>query len=290
MRRSTRAQVGKETVEIAERGWYETPAGNRVDITAAMSRCLQTTTLFRPEELDQLLRHTTPSSAGRTTEFEVTNETTLSAARRLVRERGYTRTLCLNFASAKNPGGGFLGGSQAQEESLARSSGLYRSLQTQWTYYEANRECDTALYTDHMILSPNVPVFRDDSGQLFDEPYALSMLTAPAANAGAIRDNEPHRIAQLATTMANRIAKILGIAARNDYEHLILGAWGCGVFRNDPDEVAGLFTSALLEDDRFRNRFRTIVFAVLDSTADESVIESFRRRFAEVPNIEARAK
>jgi len=290
MRRSTRAQVGKETVEIAERGCYETPVGNRVDITAAMSRCLQTTTLYQPEELDELLHQTTPSSAGRTTEFEVANETTLSAAHRLVRERGYTRTLCLNFASAKNPGGGFLGGSQAQEESLARSSGLYRSLQTQWTYYEANRGCDTALYTDHMILSPDVPVFRDDSGQLLDEPYALSILTAPAANAGAIRDNEPHRIAQIATTMANRIAKILGIAARNDYEHLILGAWGCGVFRNDPDEVAGLFASALLKDDRFRNRFRTVVFAVLDSTADESVIGPFRRRFAAVPNIEPRAK
>jgi uncharacterized protein (TIGR02452 family) len=288
MRRSTRAQVGKETVDIAERGWYETPAGNRVDITSAMSRCLQATTLFRPEELDELLRQTTPSSAGRITEFAVANETTLSAAHRLIQEQGHTRTLCLNFASAKNPGGGFLGGSQAQEESLARSSGLYRSLQTQRAYYEANRECDTALYTDHMILSPDVPVFRDDSGQLFEELYFLTILTAPAANAGAIRDNEPHRIAQIATTMANRIAKVLGIAARNDYEHLILGAWGCGVFRNDPDEVAGLFASALLDDERFRNRFSTVVFAVLDSTADESVIGPFRRRFAEVSNIEPR--
>jgi len=290
MRRSTRAQFGKETVEIAERGWYETPAGNRVDISAAMSRCLQTTTLFRPEELEELLGQTALFSASHATEFEVANETTLSAARRLIQERGCKRTLCLNFASAKNPGGGFLGGSQAQEESLARSSGLYRSLQTQWTYYEANRGCDTALYTDHMILSPDVPVFRDDSGQLLDEPYALSMLTAPAANAGAIRDNEPHRIAQIATTMAHRIAKILGIAARNDYEHLILGAWGCGVFRNDPGEVAGLFASALLEDDRLRNRFRTVVFAVLDSTADESVIGPFRRRFAEVSSLEPRVK
>ena len=223
MRRSTRAQVGKETVEIAERGWYETPAGNRVDITAAMANCLQRTTLIRPEELDELLRQTPPSPAGRTTTFEVANETTLSAAHHLIRETGYTRTLCLNFASAKNPGGGFLGGSQAQEESLARSSGLYSSLQTQWTYYQANRGCDTALYTDHMILSPDVPVFRDDAGQLLEEPYGLSILTAPAVNAGAIRDNEPHRVSLIAATMAVRISKVLAIAARHDYEHLILG-------------------------------------------------------------------
>ena len=141
-----------------------------------------------------------------------------------------------------------------------------------------------------MILSPEVPVFRDDSGQLLEEPYGLTMLTAPAANAGAIRDNEPHRIAQIAPTMATRIAKVLGIAASNEYMHLILGAWGCGVFRNNPDEVAGLFASALHDDDRFRNRFRTVVFAVLDSTADESVIGPFRRRFAEVCSTEPREK
>jgi uncharacterized protein (TIGR02452 family) len=279
MSRSIRAQIGKQTVEIAERGWYAAPGGNRVEIAQAMSRCLQDTTLHRPEELDELLQQTKPPAVAHTTKFEIANETTLVAAHRLVVVRGCEQTLCLNFASAKNPGGGFLGGSQAQEESLARSSGLYATLQSQWGYYEANRACGTALYTDHMILSPNVPVFRDDEGDLLAEPYCLGMLTAPAANAGATRDNEPHGNSLIGPRMAVRIAKVLALAAHHHFEHLILGAWGCGVFRNDPAEVAGLFAAALFDDDRFRNRFQTVVFAVLDRTQGEEIIGPFRRQF-----------
>ena len=280
MSRSIRARQGQETVEIIERGWYERSSGGRVDISDAIRRCLQESLLYRPEQFDELLRHTTAPVAVSETKFAVANETALSAAHRLIVECGLKSTLCLNFASAKNPGGGFLGGSQAQEESLARSSALYGSLQSQWAYYEANRECGTSLYTDHMILSGSVPVFRDDAGNLLGEPYHLGMLTAPAVNAGAIRDNEPHREPLIASTMAARIAKVLAIAAEHQFEHLILGAWGCGVFRNDPAEVASLFAAALLEDVRFRNRFQTVVFAVLDNTAAESIIAPFRRQFA----------
>lgn len=278
MSRNQRATIGKETVEIAERGWYAVASGRRVDIAAWMSRCLQQTTLYRPAELDNLLKQIQPPETRNDTAFKVTNETTLAAARRFVVEHGHQQTLCLNFASAKNPGGGFLGGSQAQEESLARSSGLYPTLQSRWAYYEANRECGTALYTDHMILSPNVPVFRDDEGELLVEPYCLTILTAPAVNAGAILDNELHRESLIASTMATRIAKVLTIAAHHRFEHLILGAWGCGVFRNSALEIAGLFAAALREDARCCHRFRTVTFAVLDRT-EQNIIGPFRQHF-----------
>jgi uncharacterized protein (TIGR02452 family) len=279
MSRSIRATIANETVKICELGRYEI-AGQQVDIGGLMSRCLQETKLFRPEELDDLLAQTGTSSAGSETEFEVTNETTLSAALRLVAECGHVQTLCLNFASAKNPGGSFLGGSQAQEESLARSSGLYPSLQSQWSYYEANRDSGTALYTDHMILSCNVPVFRDDAGGLLANPYCVAMLTAPAVNAGAMWTNEPHRQDLIQPTMAARIAKVLAVAASHSFDHLILGAWGCGVFRNDPSKIAKLFSEAFRGDDRFHSRFKTVVFAVLDNTTDESTIGPFRQHLA----------
>ena len=86
------------------------------------------------------------------------------------------KTAVLNFASAKNPGGGFLGGSQAQEESLARSSALYGSLMTAWDYYEINRKSPNALYTDHIIYSPDVVVFRNDAGDLLDDPWTVSFI------------------------------------------------------------------------------------------------------------------
>lgn len=279
MSRTKRAQWGQETVAMIERGGYECPAGGWVDLSASMRRCLDETTLYRPEELDRLVSQTDSQFARRDTQFTVANETTLAAARRLTVDRGLGLVLCLNFASAKNPGGGFLGGSQAQEESLARSSGLYASLQSRWDYYEANRACGTCLYTDHMILSPGVPVFRDDDAALLDRPYHLGMLTAPAVNAGAIRDNEPHRAAQIRPTMAARIAKVLAVAAHHGFTHLVLGAWGCGVFRNDPAEVAELFADALLRDERFCGRFASIVFAVLDRTPDEQIIGPFREHW-----------
>ncbi len=89
-----------------------------------------------------------------------------------------TRIGILNFASAKNPGGGFLGGSQAQEESLARSIALYASLQSEFQFYEEHREMVILLYSHSMIFSPNCPVFRDDQGVLLSKPMLASLLVA----------------------------------------------------------------------------------------------------------------
>ncbi|MCA8990132.1 MAG: TIGR02452 family protein, partial [Planctomycetaceae bacterium] len=168
---------------------------------------------------------------------------------------------------------------QAQEESLARSSALYDSLISQSDYYDANRACGTCLYTDHMILSPHVPVFRHDSGELRDEPYLLSFLTSPAVNAGAIKKNERPKIPQIRAVMARRIQYVLNVALENQYKTLVLGAWGCGVFRNDPAEIAELFSESLLNDPRYQNRFRKVTFAVLDNE-QEKIIAPFRERFA----------
>src|SRR6185312_12808515 len=92
--------------------------------------------------------------------------------------------VALNFASAKNPGGGFLGGAKAQEEDLCRCSALYTCQLTQSAYYEVNRATSSMLYTDNIIYSPDVPFFRDDRLQLLDEPFTVSIITAPAPNAG----------------------------------------------------------------------------------------------------------
>lgn len=278
MNRNDRKQLGSQTLEIVDRGWYDSEDGSRVDFSRQIATCLETTQLYTPPQLMDLLTNSSPGV--QRTEFEVENETTLSAARRHVVEQGHGKTLCLNFASAKNPGGGFLGGSQAQEESLARSSALYASLLTQDTYYEMNRGCRTALYTDYLILSPDVPVFRKDDGSLLPEPYRLSIVTSPAVNAGSVRRNEPEKEPAIRPTMATRIAMVLAVAAHRGYEHLVLGAWGCGVFGNIPDEIAELFAAALLDGGTFHNQFSSLTFAVLDRTRDQEIIRPFRQHFA----------
>ncbi len=277
MNRNDRAQLAKETVELVARGWYEAVDGRRIDIGKQVSDCLNATRLYGPLDSEGLER-SFQQRASKTT-FEVTNETTLSAARRVVFERGRVSTLCLNFASALNPGGGFLGGSQAQEESLARSSALHASLLTRNDYYDSNRACGTALYTDHMIVSPDVPVFRDDDGALLAQPYTLSILTAPAVNAGAVKRNEPEKMELIRPTMANRITRVLALAAHHEYQHLILGAWGCGVFQNEPAEIAELFAAELLDAGKFGDHFLSVTFAVLDTSNVERTIRPFRHWF-----------
>ncbi len=169
--------------------------------------------------------------------------------------------LALNFASAVRAGGGFLAGAQAQEETLARSSALYATLVNS-EMYTANRAFDDPLYTDHLIYSPAVPVFRDDAGTLLDTPYPCSFVTSAAPNAGAVLESDPTRQPQLEHALRRRIERVLAVAARHGYRRLILGAFGCGVFCNDPALVARLFREQL--SGAFAGVFDTVHFAVLD--------------------------
>lgn len=278
--RTTRARIARETVEILERGWYVAPDGSRVSVADLMAHARANSRLYTPDDFAEVFRLRDEQAArpGRpeTTEFRVVNCTTLAAARRLTREEGVADVLCLNFASAKNPGGGFLNGSQAQEESLARATGLYPCLTQMRAMYDANRQLDSCLYTDHMIYSPRVPVFRDDDDALLAEPYAVSVITAPAVNAGALRPGERARVEP---TMRGRTEKVLALAAAHRHEALVLGAWGCGVFRNDPADVARWFGHYLCDDAAFRGAFPQVVFAVLDSSPGERVLRPFAERF-----------
>jgi uncharacterized protein (TIGR02452 family) len=180
----------------------------------------------------------------------------------------------LNFASARNPGGGFLNGARAQEESLARSSALYASLQHAPQYYETNRRHGDCYYTDCAIYSPAVPVFREDSGTLLDEPYAVSFLTYPAANAGALRQHGEFDEAKVEDTMRRRTADVLAFAAAEGHRTLVLGAWGCGAFGNDVDLVARLFADALAAP--VRRCFDRVTFAVYDTRPGQPFVAAFR--------------
>ena len=281
MNRSSRASTARETLEIMERGEYRSPSGRVVRIADGLASALEGTRLYRPEDFPDQVAGCGGRQGAPEVRAEVTPETSLQAARRLAADAARPDVLCLNFASAKNPGGGFLSGSQAQEESLARSSALYACLTSRREMYEFNRGAGTSLYSDHMIYSPRVPVFRDDDGRLLDEPYPLSFITAPAVNAGAVRRNEPERVDSILPTMRRRLARALWVAADRRHPALILGAWGCGVFQNDPASVAGLFAEALGPGGPFHGCFRQVVYAVYDRSPAQEVISAFRRAVAE---------
>jgi uncharacterized protein (TIGR02452 family) len=131
-----------------------------------------------------------------------------------------------------------------------------------------------AFYTNYAIYSPTVPVFKDDDGQPLDEPYLCAFVTSPAVNAGAIRDHD-RRQGRIRAEMESRVEKVLALMAGHGHDAAVLGAWGCGVFKNDPEMIAELFAQALRG--RFAGCFAKVVFAVLSS--DGEAIRPFEERF-----------
>ncbi|MGM0437486.1 MAG: TIGR02452 family protein [Bacillota bacterium] len=277
-----RAKLAENTLTIIDYGAYVNSKGEVIDLSEDIKYAIDNTKLYSPEELDKIhdkVNEVLANSENKETEIKVTNETTLNAAKRLKREENYEKVSCLNFASAKNPGGGFLNGSSAQEESLARSSALYPCIKQKKEMYEKNKKYNSALYLDYMIYSPKVPVFRKDSGSLLNEPYRVSMITAPAVNAGVVCSRESKENEEkIEKKMKYRIEKILSIALINKNQALVLGAFGCGVFRNDPKKVADYFRKFIKEDERFNSYFNKIVFAVLDRSRKKETYNIFKSK------------
>ncbi|MBS0659770.1 MAG: TIGR02452 family protein [Verrucomicrobia bacterium] len=281
--RNSRAQQAEETLAVLERGRYRAPDGTEVDLRADLERCLAATRLWQPEELARTAAGLRAGTTPRTDDarLELVNETTLQGASQLAAESGGARVGVLNFASARHPGGGFLGGSQAQEESLARSSALYASLRRQPDFYEHHRQSPSLLYSDRVIVSPDCPVFRRDDGLFLARPYWATFLTAPAPNRGALEAQQASEVGRIPAVFRQRIELVLAAARQAECEDLVLGAWGCGVFRNDPALVAGLFAEWLAPGTFWRRSFRRLRFSVFDRSAGGEVFAAFARYFGE---------
>lgn len=269
--------IAAETVQIASRGEYTAPSGATVRIRDRVLAAVKGTMLYRPGSLDAW---EPKERLDRPAAIQVTGETTGAAGRRLIEQEGEARVMALNFASAKNPGGGFLRGAKAQEEDLARCSALYASLVEQRDYYDQNRACGSFLYTDHIIYSPDVPFFRDEQHALLDRPFALSIITAPAPNAGEAFQRDDATDQEIRAALERRADMVLAAAGAHGHRCLVLGAWGCGVFRNDPREVADVFARCL-GSPRFRGAFSRVVFAVYDRGDDRPNYRAFQERFAQ---------
>ena len=78
--------------------------------------------------------------------------------------------------------------------------------------------------------------------------------------------------------LRSRIHRVLHIANAMGYESLVLGAWGCGAFGNDPETTAADFKSALAGD--FRYCFAEVAFAIADWSPERRFLGPFRDAFA----------
>ena len=191
--------------------------------------------------------------------------------------RELEKPLVMNFANALYPGGGFLNGAKAQEESLCRNSTLYASLTTKKSkkMYDYNRKMQSPVESDYMLLSPNVGVIRNKEGELLEEPYLVSVITVPAPNRkGRAAHVEQKELDQV---MKRRLRLMLAAAVWHGYKNLVLGAWGCGAFGNDTQRVARLFYELFFEDG-LRFYFENVAFAIL---SDEKKIRIFKEVFGD---------
>ncbi|WP_407836001.1 TIGR02452 family protein [Streptomyces sp. DSM 116496] len=270
-------EIARENAEIVAAGGYRTRSGRQVSLAAAVAEAKAGTRIYGP---NRVIPGEPDGRDVHRTAVEVTGESSTVAARRLVGEHGErpgtVSVAVLNFASARNPGGGYVRGAKAQEEALCRASALYETLLEAPEYYEIHRAEVSTFYTDRVIHSPGVPVFRDDRGDLLDTPFRAGFLTSPAPNAGTIRRQEPDRVPEIPAALARRAELVLEVAALHGYRGLVLGAWGCGVFQNDPAQVAEAFRALLAG--RFAGVFERVVFGVLDRKPETR--EAFERVLA----------
>ena len=213
-------------------------------------------------------------------------QVTVSRKRTLEAASAYhgKKVCVLNFASATNPGGGVTRGSSAQEEAICRCSTLYFSLieQSMWKgFYTPHRAQRDPLHNDDCIYTPGVVVIKTDTATPQALPpedwYTVNVLTCAAPNlrerpSNPMNDGDGARSVQigkqeLRQLHEKRMRRILSIAAAEGNEIMILGAFGCGAFRNPPEIVAEAMRTVIQE---YRSFFEAVEFAVYCPPRDDS--------------------
>lgn len=171
---------------------------------------------------------------------------------------GKGKKAILNFASSKNPGGGWRKCAMAQEESLCMSSNLGVELEKHMEFYEYNRKnLHRGLYSDGIIYSKDVVFFKLKGKN--EIPILCDVITCAAPNAFAAKKNGVAD-SEIDKTMQRRIEQIMITAINNDVEILVLGAFGCGVFKNNPESVARTMMNCL---ESYGKYFERVVFPLI---------------------------
>lgn len=170
----------------------------------------------------------------------------------------YANPLALVFGSAKNPGGGVLRGSTAQEEDIALSSTWYFNVKDNIEFYGMIHPDLT--YSDKMLYVPEAYMLKNELGHSIT-PKKVAFIGGAAPNINGMKSsgqtiNEKH----VYDLLRNRIRGLLSFAELNNHKTLIVGAWGCGVFGLDPEKVANIFKECI--NDKLYSGL--VVFSILD--------------------------
>lgn len=213
----------------------------------------------------------------KTLQVSVVQGKTFETAMKIAKDNINKKILVHNFASATNPGGGVVKGCTAQEECLCRCSNLYNTLSTDELfvkYYKYHRDKHDTKYTERCIYSPNITIFKTDT----DEPQLLpeeewcnvDVITCAAPNLINITISDK----ELLELHKKRAMRMLDIAESQNVDIVILGAFGCGAFRNKPEVVARAYKDIL---NLYKNSFEQIIFAIYYNKNDMINYTTFNR-------------
>lgn len=284
-RKRKNTAIFKETTNVIRRGYYTSPSGKKVMLPSF-------DTMIDGAEChhDELPQSTVPKNESNTVVL-VENNDCLVAAQRLVSE-GYNPAL-LNFASAGHPGGGVETGARAQEETICRRSTLTRSIYTFSADYASRYGYNHVSGNNYplsdlnysIIYSPEVTVFREGLDCTFMEtPYNVAVITCAALNLNgryALKlTSDGHMPKEAVDITLNKIRAIFRLALKHGHDSLILGAFGCGAFKNPPAEVAVLFHK-VMDEPEFKNTFKYITFSIIEDHNSNGVnLAAFEKEFA----------
>ena len=189
--------------------------------------CVKNTTIYK--ETDSF---PTVVEEPKTTKFELVNIDSVSAIFEFAQAN--KKTAVLNFADYKEAGGLFLKGSTAQEEALCHESFLYNVLRNfESNYFAINRkQLNRGLYKNTALYSPNIIFFRGE------KQIACDVITCAAPNRNVGIKYTGVSISENNKVLHDRIEYVKNIALHQKVDTIILGAYGCGVFKQDPITVA----------------------------------------------------
>ena len=256
-------------------------------LAAAVERTRRQTRLYGPDEYPEL-----PEALAGRGEVRLMDARSFEAAMQLRREFPEAKIAVLNFASATRPGGGVKNGSTAQEEALCRCSTLYASLDQRFlwqNYYDVHRAAQDARYTDACIVSPGIVICKTDTDfpeRLPQERFVtVDVISCAAPN---LREQPSNRYnpqggravkvtpKELYGLHCSRARHILHAAALHGARVLVLGAFGCGAFQNNPKVVAAAWHSVL---EPARTCFDLTVFAIPRGRTDTANYDAFSMEF-----------
>ena len=275
-----RRQKLVEIFEDTQRFYSQNP-----QLAKAVQVAKDTTKLYEADDYPMIL-----SSERYDCQITVTKHKSFEAAMMIQADHPEWKIAVLNFASATNPGGGVKTGSSAQEESLCRCSTLYPTLTQSWLwqkYYTVNRAAQDNLHTDACIYSPGIVICKtdDDYPERMEEKdwVIVDVISCAAPNLrqrpwnlhnpefGRTRPVSPDELYSL---HLKRAKHILHVAAVKGADALILGAFGCGAFCNEPAVVAKAYADAVAD---YKQYFNLIEFAVYCRPQETGNFDAFLR-------------